>query len=215
VKLYGYFRSSTSYRVRIALNLKGLDYESVPVNLLTGEQHAPAFGDLSPFHSLPVLETEGLRLVQSLAIIDWLDRRYPDPPLYPTSPTERAHCLEMAYAIATDIHGVNNLRTQDRLRGQFGASDDAVKDWYRHWVETTFAPLERMLSDRARPGLPFGAPTLFEIVAVPQIYNAMRYQIDMARYPALAAIYHECLEWPAFQQAAPEVQPDAPYRPTH
>lgn len=210
VKLYAYFRSSTSYRVRIALNLKALDYEIAPVNLLAGEHKAPAFAELSPFTSLPVLETEGFRLVQSLAIIDWLEQRYPQPALYPSAPGQRAFCLEMAYAIATDIHGVNNLRTLERLRTQFGADEDAVKAWYRHWIEITFEPLDAMLAGLKRKDFPFGSPSLFEICLVPQVYNALRYRVDMSRYPALSALYDQCLEFDAFRRAAPEAQPDAP-----
>ncbi len=208
MRLHGYFRSSTTYRVRIALNLKGLAYDYIPVNLLKAEQRSPEFTELAPFQGLPLLEADGQRYSQSMAILAWLDERFPDRPLLPADPAQRKLARELAFAIATDIHGVNNLRTLNHLREQFGASDEQVAAWSRHWMETTLAPIEQQVP--ADDGFPFGAPTLFEVVLIPQVYNALRWKVDMRRYPKLLALYDHCLREEAFTRAAPEAQPDAP-----
>lgn len=211
MKLYGYFRSSTTYRVRIALNLKGLDWEYVPVNLLKQEHLTPEFARVSPYRGLPVLEVEGRSLVQSLAIIEWLDERFPHPPLLPSDPDAHVLAREFAMAVATDIHGVNNLRTLNYLRTTFGADDDQIKAWNRHWMDATFGPLEtRMTLAPHRKGFPFSEPTLFECVLIPQVYNALRWGVDMAPYPRLKALYDHALGHEAFRLAQPENQPDSP-----
>jgi maleylacetoacetate isomerase len=211
VKLYGYYRSSTTFRVRIALNLKGLDWEYVPVNLLKQEHLTPEFTKISPYNGLPVLEVEGRRMVQSLAIIEWLDERFPHPPLLPSDPDAHVLAREFAMAIATDIHGVNNLRTLTYLRETFGADDEQVKAWSRHWMERTLRPLEvRMEAAPSQRGFPFHEPTLFECVLIPQVYNAMRWGVDLAPLPKIRALYDYALGHEAFRLAAPENQPDAP-----
>lgn len=208
MKLHGYFRSSTTYRVRIALNLKGVAWDYVPVNLLKAEHRSAEFTELAPFQGLPLLEADGRRFSQSMAILAWLDERHPDPPLLPANPDHRKLARELAFAIATDIHGVNNLRTLTYLREHFGATDEQVGAWSRHWMETTLAPIEQQLPEGG--GFAFGAPTLFEVVLVPQIYNALRWKVDMRRYPKLLALYEHSLREEAFARAAPEAQPDAP-----
>jgi len=183
--LYDYFRSSAAYRVRIALNLKGIAYESVPTNLVAGEQKADAYRARNPQGLVPMLEIDGFRLTQSVAIIDYLDRVYPLPPLMPFEPEDRAHVQALALAIACDIHPLNNLRVLKYLKGELGQPNEARDTWYRHWVSEGFAALEAMAGPRAGAFLFGEAPTLADICLVPQMYNARRFAVPLEPYPTL------------------------------
>ena len=178
--LYDYYRSSASYRVRIALNLKGVDYERVPVNLLDGEQRDDAYRARNPQGFVPMLEADGERLTQSLAIIAWLDARFPEPPLRPDDP----HVLALALTIAADIHPVNNLRVMKQL-ARLGIDQEARDDWYRHWIREGFDALEALAAPRAGRFLVGDEVTLADICLVPQMYNARRFEVDLSPYPTL------------------------------
>jgi maleylpyruvate isomerase len=213
VKLHGFFRSSASYRVRIALNLKGLSYEQASVHLVRGggEQFAPAFRKLNPQSLVPVLEDGPLALTQSLAIIEYLDETHPRPPLLPATPVERARVRALALAIACDLHPLNNTRVLAYVAGPMGAGEDGKLTWYRHWIAEGLRPLEAMLSgDRATGKFCHGdAPGLADCCLVPQLANARRFKCDVAPYPTLLAIEKNCQALEAFQRAAPDRQPDA------
>jgi maleylpyruvate isomerase len=214
MKLYSYFRSSASYRVRIALNLKNLPYEYVPVHLLRdgGEQLKPAYRSLNQDGIVPTLvDDEQHVLQQSLAIIEYLDETHPEPPLLPGSAADRAHVRSIALQIACEIHPLDNLRVLKYLKHTLGV-DEAAKDaWYRHWIESGFATLEtRLVADPRTGKLCFGdSPTLADLCLIPQIFNAERFKIDTTRYPTLQRIYDHAMQIDAFARAAPGVQPDA------
>jgi maleylpyruvate isomerase len=214
MKLYSYFRSSASYRVRIALNLKHLSYEYVPVHLLRdgGEQLKPEYRRLNPDGIVPTLVDDEAHVIQqSLAIIEYLDETHPEPPLLPGSAADRAHVRSIALQIACEIHPLDNLRVLKYLKHTVRV-DDAVKDeWYRHWIGLGFATLEARLAADPRTGkLCFGdTPTLADLCLIPQIFNANRFRIDTVRYPTLQRIYDHATQIDAFARAAPEVQPDA------
>ncbi|WP_183816663.1 maleylacetoacetate isomerase [Parvularcula dongshanensis] len=212
MRLYGYDRSSTSYRVRIALNLKGVPYEGVEVDLREGAQRSDEFRKVNPFGSVPALVTDGGEtVVQSLAIFTWLDRHHPEPPLWPSDPDALVRAQELTYAIACDVHAVNNLRVLKRLRSAFGADEAAIEDWYRHFIEESFAPIEARLRAMTLEGrLPFGGPGAFEATLVPQVYNARRYALDLSPYPEIVRIDAACTALDAFARAAPEAQDAAP-----
>ena len=213
MKLHGFFRSSASYRVRIALNLKGLSYEQASVHLVRGggEQFAPAFRKLNPQSLVPVLEDGPLALTQSLAIIEYLDETHPRPPLLPATPVERARVRALALAIACDLHPLNNTRVLAYVAGPMGAGEDGKLTWYRHWIAEGLRPLEAMLSgDRATGKFCHGdTPGLADCCLVPQLANARRFKCDVAPYPTLLAIEKNCQVLEAFQRAAPDKQPDA------
>ena len=213
MKLYGFFRSSSSYRVRIALNLKGLAYEQAAVHLTKGggEQFAPTFRKLNPQSLVPVLEDGPLALTQSLAIIEYLDETHPRPPLLPGTPAERARVRALALAIACDLHPLNNTRVLSYIAGPMGAGEDGKLVWYRHWIAVGLQPLEAMLAgDRATGKFCHGdTPGLADCCLVPQLANARRFKCDVAPYPTLLAIEKNCLALDAFQRAAPDQQPDA------
>jgi maleylacetoacetate isomerase len=202
IRLYGYWRSSAAYRVRIALALKGLAYESVEVNLLAGEQRDAAFRAHNPQGLVPALEIDGTVIGQSLAIIDYLDALYPDPPLVPREPLARARVLAQALVIAADIHPITNLRVLQRLAGQFGADQPAKDDWYRHWIAEGFTALEEMAGDG--PFLGGDAPNLADICLVPQMYNARRFFLPLDAYPKLVAADAATQAIPAIAAVAPE-----------
>jgi maleylacetoacetate isomerase len=211
--LYTYFRSSASYRVRIALELKGLAYKPVPVHLVRGggEQHSAAFAALNPAELVPVLVDGELTLTQSLPIIEYLEERHPAPALLPLDAPGRARVRAIAQMIACEIHPLNNLRVLQRLEATLGADQKAKSEWYAHWVALGFTAVESMLSQSAATGLYCHGdmPTLADCCLVPQIYNAERFGISLTPYPILARIGQACMRLETFQRAAPEAQCDA------
>lgn len=210
MRLFAYHRSSTSYRVRIALNLKRLEYEIVPIDLRKSEQRSDGFRERNPFAGVPVLEAGGRSYAQSMAIIEWLDERYTDPPLLPSSAEDRFTARELAYAIATELHGPLNLPVLQYLKREFGQDQAAVDAWYRHWLAKTLGGVERRLADLNAGDCLFGTPGLFEIVLIPQLYNARRFAFDLDAMPHMRRIESACLADPAFRQAHPDNQPDSP-----
>ena len=203
-RLYDYFRSSACYRVRIALNLKGVDYEAVPVNLLEGDQRAEDYRARNPQGFVPLLEVDGIRLTQSLAIIDWLEARHPEPRLLPAEPADRAHVLALALAVACDIHPLNNLRVLKYLSGPLSQPQEARDAWYRHWVAEGLAALEAMAAPRAGRFLLGEAPTLADICLVPQMFNARRFEVPLDPYPTLVRADAEANRLEAFAAAHPD-----------
>ncbi|HYG90444.1 MAG TPA: maleylacetoacetate isomerase [Azospirillum sp.] len=212
MKLYSYYRSSAAYRVRIALNLKGLTAEYVPVHLRKGEQKAPPFAALNPQKLVPALATDdGALLTQSLAIIEWLEEVHPHPALLPPEPDERARVRALALAIACDIHPLNNLRVLHHLRDRLGQDEEGRNAWYRHWVTEGFAALEALLANDPRTGrfCHGDQPTLADVCLVPQVYNAERVSCDLTPFPTIVRLAEAARALPAFADAAPERQPDA------
>ncbi len=213
MKLYTYFRSSAAYRVRIALNLKGLAYDAVPVHLVKGggEHLQDAYRAVNPSALVPSLEDEGATITQSMAILEYLEETHPATPLLPSAPLERARVRELAQMIACDIHPVNNLRILRYLVRTLGVSDDAKNEWYRYWIKEGFAALEAHLARDPAPGrfCHGDTPTMADCFLVPQVYNAQRFDIDMTAYPRIAAINDACAALPAFAAAHPAQQPDS------
>lgn len=212
MKLYNYFRSSAAYRVRIALAMKGLPFEYVPIHLAQGRQFEPSFGDVSPQNLVPVLELDTAdRLSQSLAIIEYLEETHPEPPLLPKDAVGRARVRSLALLIACEIHPVNNLRVLNYLTKTLGVTEAQRLAWYRHWVETGFRALEsRLASDATTGDFCHGdGPGLADLCLVPQVANARRFEVDLTPYPTIMRIDDRCRSLPAFQQAAPARQPDA------
>ena len=208
--LYDYFRSSAAYRVRIALNLKGIEAERRFVHLRKGEQRAPEYLDINPQGLIPTLVDGKAVLTQSLAIIEYLDETQPAPPFLPREPADRAWVRAIALGIACDIHPIDNLRVLKYLASELKVEEPARDDWYRHWVRVGFAALEAQLAARAQGRYAFGdTPTLADICIVPQVANAQRLQVPMDPFPRLAAVNAACLAHAAFDHARPEVQPDA------
>jgi maleylacetoacetate isomerase len=210
--LYDYHRSSASYRVRIALNLKGANYERVAVNLLKGEQKDADYRARNPQSFVPLLEADGKRLTQSLAIIAWLDAKFPEPRLLPADPDDQAHVRALALAIAADIHPLNNLRVLKHLAG-LGVDQAGRDDWYRHWIREGFDALEALAAPRAGRFLFGDSVTLADVCLVPQMFNARRFQVDLAPYPTLVAADGEATTLDAFAAAHPDrVAPEAANR---
>lgn len=208
IVLYDYWRSSASYRVRIALELKGVAYDSVPVNLLDGSQRGDANRARNKQGFVPTLEVDGRPLMQSLAIIDWLDANFPDPPMVDHDPFVRSAQLARALVIAADIHPLDNLRVLKRLETQFGADQAARDDWYRHWIVEGLDALEAMATG-AGPFLGGAAPDLSDVCLVPQLHNARRFDLEPARWPKLAGAEAAMLGLPAVQAAHPDrAKPD-------
>ncbi len=210
--LHGYFRSSAAYRVRIALNLKGLDYGQVSVHLRKGEQRAEAFLAINPQGMVPALVDGDAVLTQSPAILEYLDEAYPDTPrLLPDGPVDRARVRALAAAIACDIHPINNLRVLQYVQGPLGCSQEAMVTWYNHWIAEGFRALERMLAADPRTGrfCHGDSPGLADVCLVPQVANSQRHALDLAPYPVIRRIAEACDELAAFRAAHPSRQPDA------
>ncbi|HCF2343376.1 maleylacetoacetate isomerase [Pseudomonas paraeruginosa] len=210
MQLYSFFNSSTSYRVRIALALKGLDYQVLPVNLRQGEQLRPAERERNPMGAVPTLvDDDDLLLSQSLAIIDYLDALRPEPRLIPFDPRQRAQALELALLVACDIHPLNNVRVLKYLTQVLGIDTEARQRWYAHWVAEGLAAAETLLNRHARGAFFTGeAPGIVECCLVPQLVNARRMGCDLSPYPGLLELQRRCLALDAFQRASPERQPD-------
>ena len=210
MKLYTYFRSSAAYRVRIALNLKGLPYGPEFVHLAKGRHNDAAYGAVNPAKLVPALIDGGHLLTQSLAIIEYLDETHPAPPLLPRTPLERARVRALSLLIACEIHPLNNLRALKYLNGVLKVTEEQKNAWYRHWVEEGFRALDRQLAERVSGSLCFGdMPTLADVCLVPQVANARRLNVDMGPFPRIAAIDAACQALPAFDAARPDLQPDA------
>jgi len=204
--LYDYFRSSAAYRVRIALNMKGVPYEQRQVNLLESKQKSAEYRALNPQGLVPMLEIDGHRLTQSVAIINYLDLRFPNAPLIPASAAERAHVVALSMMIACDIHPLNNLRVLKYLKGELGQSQDEVDAWYAHWITEGFRPLEAMAAPKARKYLYGDAPTAADVCLVPQLYNARRFNVPLDEYPTLVRAEENANRLEAFAAAHPDRQ---------
>ncbi len=214
MKLHGFFRSSASYRLRIALALKGIAAEQAYVHISRpggGDQFQPAFGKLNPQLLVPVLEDDGKVLVQSLAILEYLEETHPTPPILPKGAAARARVRGLALMIACEMHPLNNLRVLNYLTGTLGASEDAKLAWYRHWVKLGFDALEPMLAGSAETGIycQGDMPTIADICLVPQLFNAKRFDCPLGDYPTIMRICEACEKLPAFAAAHPSKQPDA------
>ena len=211
LSLYTYFRSSASYRVRIALALKGLAYESKPIHLVRngGEQHSADFAALNPAQLVPVLQDGDTVISQSLAILEYLEETHPTPALLPPTAADRAHVRAMAQLIACEIHPINNLRVLQYLERELHHDTPTRNTWYAHWVDEGFAALETMLGRSAGQFCHGDQPSLADCCLIPQVYNARRFNVSLAPYPTIARIAAHCEALPAFAQAAPERQADA------
>jgi len=211
MKLYGFFRSGTSHRLRIALNLKGLSCETAAVDLRAEQHLSAAFKALNPQGLLPVLVADGEVFIQSPAILEWLEERHPEPALLPTRANDRARVRALAAIVGCDVHPVNNRRILESLRHDFGVDEAAINRWCGRWIADGFDALETLLAaDAERGQFCFGsAPTLADVYLVPQIESARRFQVDVARWPRLQAVDAACMQLEAFQLAAPALQADA------
>lgn len=211
MQLYTYYRSSAAWRVRIALNLKELSYDAVPVHLRKNEQQAPEYRALNPQGLVPTLEVDGHILGQSLAIVEYLEETHPEPALLPKEPLARARVRQIAGIIASDIHPLNNLRVLRLLKSQFAIGEVALASWQRHWVVDGLAAIETLLAQSPNTGLfcHGNTPGLADLCLVPQLYNARRNDVDVAPYPTMLRIEAVCSDHPAFAAAHPSRQPDA------
>jgi maleylacetoacetate isomerase len=213
LQLYTYFRSSASYRVRIALHLKGLPFESVPVHLLKdgGAQHAPAYQHINPAKLVPALIDDGHAVTQSMAIMEYLDETHPDQPLMPRDALGRARVRALAQAIACEIHPLNNLRVLQYLEHDLKLDEATRATWYRHWITLGFTAIEAILANNSATGVfcHGDTPGLADCCLIPQIANSRRFQTPLEAFPTILRIEEACLALPAFQNAAPQVQPDA------
>lgn len=211
MKLYNYFRSSASFRVRIALALKGLEYEYVPVHLVKGEQLAPGYASLAPAKLVPLLQDGEHGITQSLAIIEYLDEIHPEPPLLPSDALGRARVRSLAMDIGCEIHPLNNLRVLKYLKNELGVGEEAKNAWYRHWVESGLEVVESRLRDDPATGryCHGDTPTLADCVLVPQIFNAQRFECNLDHVPTVMRVFEQCMQHPAFATAQPSRCPDA------
>ncbi|RKP46032.1 maleylacetoacetate isomerase [Trinickia fusca] len=209
MQLYNFCMSSTSYRVRLALSLKKIDYEYIPVDLRTGKNWAADFREINFAAGVPVLVDKDVVLTQSLAIIDYLDHAYPTPRLIPSESLQRARVLEASYAIACDIHPIDNLRVLNYLRKDLGIDESKVTQWYAHWVASGLSALEKLLGRYGSGPFCFGeSATLADCCLVPQVANALRNKCDVDAYPRVMAVYSHAMADPDFKRASPELQPD-------
>ena len=212
VKLYDYWRSSAAYRVRIALNVKQANYEQVSINIKPGddEQTSTSYRRINPQMRVPSIEIDGDVSGQSVAIMEWIEEAYPEPPLLPKDPMLRMKCRAFAHVVACDIHPLNNLSVLQNLRQDFGADDEAINRWYANWIDNGFAALETLAAGCAQSGFLFGeGPSFAEICLIPQMYNARRFNVDLSGFPRLVQVDELSRKLPAFEKAAPENQPSA------
>ena len=211
MKLYNFFRSGTSHRLRIALNLKGITTEYVAVDLRVEEHLKDAFKSVNPQQLVPALDTGEQVLIQSPAIIEWLEEKYPTPALLPAGAEARAHVRALAAIIGCDTHPINNRRILETLRKQFGANEEAVNAWCGTWISAGFDAYESLIAANAQRGhFSFGdTPTLADVYLIPQVESARRFNVDLTKWPYIMAVEKACMELEAFQKAAPGQQPDA------
>ncbi len=213
MKLYTFFRSSASHRVRIALNMKNIPYDQAPIHLRRGggEQLMAAYKSINPQALVPALEDNGKILTQSLAIIEYLEEKYPEPPLLPADPADKAFVRSMALVIVCEVHPIQNLRVLNYVKSTYGQTEAQVNQWAQHWIDLGLSALEQMILGQPQRGkFCFGdAPTLADICLIPQLGNARRYGCELSKYPTICEIEQHCLATPAFANAAPEKQPDA------
>lgn len=210
IRFHSYWRATGPYRVRIALNLKGLPYETVPHDLRIGAQSAPDYAALNPQHLVPALETgESTVLTQSLAILEWLDERFPDPPLLPAGAEARAIARSMAQVVACDIHPLNNLRVLKALRAEAGFDQPALDRWAQRWIGDGFAALETLIERHGGTFSCGDSPTIADCCLVPGVYSAQRFNVDLAPFPRIMAVHAACAGLAAFADAHPDRQPDA------
>ena len=211
MKLYSFFRSGTSHRLRIALNLKGVATDYVAVDLRVDEQQGDAFKSVNPQQMVPALDTGKQVLIQSPAIIEWLEEKHPTPALLPAGPDDRAHVRALAAMVGCDIHPLNNRRVLQTLRKQFGANEDAINAWCATWISAGFDAYEALIAaDTQRNRFSFGDnPTLADVYLIPQVESARRFNVDLTQWPHIMAVEKACMALEAFQQAAPGLQPDA------
>lgn len=209
MKLYSYFRSTAAYRVRIALALKSIDYELVPVNLLKGEQKTDDFRSQNPEGLVPVLDTGKTRLSQSMAILEYIEQVYPEPALLPQNLEQKAVARSLAQTIASDTHPLNNLRVLNFLTEEMGISKESKTQWYHHWVKTGFTSLEKRLTQHAGKFSIGDTLSIADVCLIPQVYNAHRFDCPMQDYPTINRINDHCMTLDAFYKTAPNLQPDA------
>lgn len=208
MKLHSYFRSSAAYRVRIALNLKKVDYDLQPVNLVQGQHRSEAYKQINPQGLVPTLEpSPGEYLTQSPAILEWLEETYPEPPLYPRDAVKRAKVRAACMTIGCDIHPINNLRVLNYLSNELGVSEQDKTDWYQHWIKLGFASIEGAIEGPFSHG---AEPSMTDVYLVPQVYNALRFKVDMAPFPKILSVFNHCQQHAAFHAAHPDQQPDNP-----
>jgi maleylpyruvate isomerase len=211
MKLYSFFRSGTSHRLRIALNLKGIATDYAAIDLRVDEQQKEAFKAINPQGMVPALDTGDQVLIQSPAIIEWLEEKHPTPALLPVGADARARVRALAAMVGCDIHPINNRRILQTLRQQFGANEEAINAWCGHWISEGFDAYEALIAaDKTRGRFSFGdTPTLADVYLVPQVESARRFNVDLTKWPHIMAVEKACMELEAFQKAAPGQQPDA------